>query len=168
MNATGLVNRPSNSRAPPTSSRRPAAAISDRTGRLSNAATCGMPKIFDVPGASTSNPVTMRNRPSARGVQAAKNVLANGMWALRVWPVMAPEHTDWASFSVTSQHVYELRAGYRLAEQVALHLVAAQQAQDLGLIFRFDALGNDRETHRMGQRNHRRNQRRRVGAVVDR
>src|SRR3954468_2170404 len=110
----------------------------------------------------------MRNRPSARGVQAAKNVLSNGMWTLRVWPVMAPEHTDWASFSVTSQHVYELRAGYRLAEQVALHLVAAQQAQDLGLIFRFDALGNDRETHRMGQRNHRRNQRRGVGAVVDR
>ena len=46
----------------------------------------------------------------------------------------------------------ELRFGKRLADEIALHLVAAELAQDFRLPFRFDALGHDREAQRVGER----------------
>src|ERR1700730_1750765 len=42
-------------------------------------------------------------------------------------------------------------------DQVALHLIASQQPQKLGLIFRFNTFRNDDQPQRMRQRDDRRN-----------
>src|SRR5258708_15269626 len=46
----------------------------------------------------------------------------------------------------------DLVAGHRLADEVALHLVAAREPQGVRLVFRIDALGHDLQPQRARER----------------
>src|SRR5258706_2289609 len=52
-----------------------------------------------------------------------------------------------------AEQLRDLVASHRLADEVALHLVAAREAQGVRLIFRIDALGHDRHAQGARDRN---------------
>ncbi len=76
MKATGRVNSPISSSAPPTTSRMPATPISDISCRSSNIATCGTLNSLAVPCSRNRKAVTMRSSPCERGTQASSQAVA--------------------------------------------------------------------------------------------
>src|SRR5712691_9039573 len=64
-------------------------------------------------------------------------------------------------FLLTQQR-RDLVAGHRLADEVALHLVAAREPQGVRLVFRIDALGHDRQPQRARERDDGGDERHRV------
>src|SRR5882762_10791752 len=64
-----------------------------------------------------------------------------------------------------AEQLRDLVASHRLADEVALHLVAARDPQGVRLVFRIDALGHDRQTQRARERDDGRDERHRAGLL---
>src|SRR6267143_4569690 len=81
-------------------------------------------------------------------------------------PGKRPADDAWSPVSALAQQADENVFRHRLAEEVALHFVATQQAQDLGLLLRLHALGDHLQAQRVGKRDDRRDKSHGVGIVV--